>query len=296
MRRIFVAIIAMATISLTWAQYDIFTQKGEKINLDSLVTLLSNYDVVFFGEKHDDPVAHKLELEIFKKLSKKWGKIALSLEMLEADAQPVVDSYISGKISEKEFKEKVNLWPNYDSDYRPLVEFAKSNGIHVIAANIPRRLANMVAKGGIKAWNSLNNEDLSLIPRMTYFFNDKYRELFEATMKNNPMMKHMKNVSIENLYHAQCVKDEKMAESISDFLREHPDYHVFMCNGSFHSDYHLGIVQKLLIRNPNLRVATISAIPVPKLAKINPKAYLDRADFVILTFHGKNKKDSEGSK
>jgi uncharacterized iron-regulated protein len=35
-------------------------------------------------------------------------------------------------------------WANYVRDYRPLVEYAKAQGLDVIAANAPRRYVSMV--------------------------------------------------------------------------------------------------------------------------------------------------------
>jgi uncharacterized iron-regulated protein len=46
--------------------------------------------------------------------------------------------------------EITQLWSNYQTDYRPLVDFAKEN-LRFIATNIPRRYASMINKMGIKA-------------------------------------------------------------------------------------------------------------------------------------------------
>jgi len=274
----------LVMLGVAFGQYEIFSNTGEKIEtLEALVDRLSKNDVVFFGEIHDDIIAHGLEFEILSRLSGRWEKTALSLEMLEADGQRSLNSFLDGKISEDEFKQSVSLWGNYDTDYRVMVEFAKLKKIPVIAGNIPRRLAKLVSSNGISAWDKLSKTEKQYLPRETFFKNDRYRELFEMTMKDNPMMKRMPDVSMDNLYHAQCVKDEKMAESIVDFLKKNPDFKVFVINGSFHSDYHLGTVQKLKLRMPELKIVTISAIPVDDISGINPNEYSEKADFIIFT-------------
>ena len=73
------------------------------------------------------------------------SSLVLALEMFERDVQDTLDAYLKGEIPEDEFLEQARPWPNYLEDYRPLIEFAKSKGIPVIAANIPRRAAAAVA-------------------------------------------------------------------------------------------------------------------------------------------------------
>ena len=282
----------LVMLGVAFGQYEIFSNSGEKIEtLEALVDRLSKNDVVFFGEIHDDIIAHGLESEILSRLSSRWEKTALSLEMFEADGQRSLNSFLEGKISEDEFKQSVSLWGNYDTDYRVMVEFAKLKKIPVIAGNIPRRLAKLVSSNGLSAWDELSKTEKQYLPRETFFKNDRYRELFEMTMKDNPMMKRMPDVSMDNLYHAQCVKDEKMAESSVDFLNKNSDCKVFVVNGSFHSDYHLGTVQKLKLRMSELKIVTISAISVDDISGINPKEYSEKADFIIFT----QKNSTEGN-
>ena len=37
-------------------------------------------------------------------------------------------------------------WPNYDSDYRPMVQVAKNEGLPVICANAPRRYVSLAGR------------------------------------------------------------------------------------------------------------------------------------------------------
>ena len=78
----------------------------------------------------------------------------VSLEMFERDVQGVVDGYLAGSIPESQFLQESRPWPRYATDYRPLVEMAKSEGWTVVAANLPRRVASAVAKSGSRRSNS----------------------------------------------------------------------------------------------------------------------------------------------
>lgn len=52
--------------------------------------------------------------------------------------------------------EITQLWNNYQTDYRPLVDFARDNNLRFIANNIPRRYASMVNKMGIDMLQKLS--------------------------------------------------------------------------------------------------------------------------------------------
>lgn len=272
-------------------RFVILNSEGKEVSLSDVAKYCQTADVIFFGEKHDNAIAHKLEQKFLAIFSKNSKKLAIAMEMFEADNQDGLDKYLAGKIDEKQFEKEVRLWDNYKTDYRPIIEFAKSRKIPVLASNIPRRYASMVAKGGIAAWDSVSESERKYLPRKYHFLKDDYRKNFFATMTGNPMMKYMGEDKLENIYDAQCVKDEKMAESIADFLKSYEGYKIISFNGSFHSDYKLGIPQKLSMRMPKLKIANISTVVIPndiELKAENLKGELSRADFVI--FVGENTK------
>jgi len=226
-----------------------------EIPLDTLIMELAEYDVIFFGEKHDSPVSHKFELELLKGLLAKY-KVVLSLEMFERDIQKWIDEYLQGNINEEEFLSKSRPWPNYKSDYRPLIEYAKVNHIPVVASNIPRWIANKVAKNGIDVLDTLN-VDKNWFSKKIFPDNQEYRKRFYETMAHIHMP-GMKKESMENFYWAQCLKDATMAESIAMARNEYKDVKIIHMVGSFHCDYHLGTVYHLLKISPELKMCVIT--------------------------------------
>ena len=58
--------------------------------------------------------------------AKERRPVALSLEMFERDVQTVLDEYLAGLISERHFLLSSRPWKNYETDYRPLVEYARA--------------------------------------------------------------------------------------------------------------------------------------------------------------------------
>src|SRR3989339_1159420 len=155
---IFFAVMTFSFVSDKQA-YLLYDKSGNIVQYSAMVEQLKNADIVFFGEQHNDPIAHWLQLEVTKSLFElKKENLVLGAEMFESDNQLIMDEFLSGIINEKKFEDEVRLWPNYKTDYRPLVRFAKENKLKFIAANIPRRYASLVADKGFEGLNSLSNE------------------------------------------------------------------------------------------------------------------------------------------
>ncbi len=265
----------------------ILDKHGKSVNIDDIAKDIQKCDVLIYGEKHDNIDGHKVELALFQRICAMHAKTALALEMFETDVQALLNRYLSGDINEPEFLKTSRPWQNYETDYKPLVEFARTKKLPVIAANIPRRLASMVAMRGTEAWAQLG-EDRVWVPDTCFFLNDDYRKNFEATMNDNPMMgaDQMKQISMDNLYKAQVVKDEKMAESILGFLEKNDGFKAVLFVGAFHSDYKLGVAQKLIMREPNLKIVTVSNVVLsaetPMVAE-SLKVHLALADYIVFT-------------
>ncbi len=272
-------------VSCSYGQFDIFASSGDKIpDIDSLICIVSQYDVIFLGVENFDSISNVLDYEIFDALTEKNKDIALSLEILEADNQGIVNDFLVGKISGQELHVASNIDINILQIFLPLIKLAKNKGLPVIAANIPKRFCRIVSHFGIEELGSLSEQEQKILPQQTFFFNDQYKELFKERLQEQKTQLEKQDENFNNLYQSHCLADEKMAESISNFLLQNPGFKVFMINNSFHSDYRLGIVQKLNIRSPMLRIVTIKNFPVPKMAKIDYNQLLDKSDFLILTF------------
>ncbi len=233
--------------------------KGDqKLSYVDFLKELSHYDVIFIGEKHDDPNAHYMEIRIAKDLYKlNPGDFAISMEMFERDVQNVLNDYLKGKIDERTFLEKSRPWSNYPTDYKPVIEFAKKNSIDVIASNVPRHLANVVAMKGMGMYKSLKSENTDYIATHVDTLEPEYKKRFLNTMKMIGRMGKMNGMNVENFYYAQCIKDNTMAESINDYLKSHIGSQILMINGSFHSDFGLGIPFRLKKLNKNLQIAIV---------------------------------------
>ncbi|WP_316829808.1 ChaN family lipoprotein [Pedobacter aquatilis] len=258
--------------------YKIYDVKKQKlIEVDDIISDMNRADVLFFGEDHNDSIGHFLEAEIFKKLSEKYPKrTALTLEMFHTDIQPVVNEYLAGLISEKNFIKEGRAWPNY-KDYRPLVEYARENKIEVIGANAATRYSNAVTKGGLDALKSFPKGSAAFLPPMpidtaTGRYNDKFAE----TMGGH-------NTGPMKIYQTQNLWDATMAWSIARFAKEHKGTKILQLNGRFHSDEKLGTFAQLQKYAPKLSVLNISSFSDESFDNPNWEKFKNLGDYIIIT-------------
>jgi uncharacterized iron-regulated protein len=249
----------------------IYDQNGKKSTYKDIINSSQKADVLLFGEYHDNSVVHWLELEITKDL---FGKIVLVLgaEMLEADNQKQVNQYINGEINQKKLDSTARLWPNYKTDYKPLVDFAKENKIDFIATNIPRRFASLVFKNGFEALEKLSNEEKSWMAPLPL----KYDAALPGYSK---MIQEMGGHGGGNLPKAQASKDATMAHFIIKNRKENSLFIHY--NGSYHSDNFEGINWYLKQENPTIKVVTIATVSQNDISKLEPE-YFGKANFIIV--------------
>jgi uncharacterized iron-regulated protein len=261
-------------------------------DLEAMAAKLATYDVVFLGEQHDDPRTHQLQAALLEGIARRRsGPVVLALEMFERDVQQRLDAYLAGSTPEPEFLAAARPWPRYASDYRPMVEFARSQGWPVIAGNVPRRLASVVARGGLAALDTISATDRAWVAEEFSCPRDEYWRRFRQTMGD--MSGHGMQLTPEQVeatvwrtYEAQCVKDETMGEAIAR-ARGAPGASagalVIHANGAFHSDYRLGAAERVKRRLPSARIAVVSFVPVEDLDRADGKSRRKLGDFVVFT-------------
>lgn len=256
--------------------YRIFDKKGNPTTYKSVLKASRKSDVVFFGELHNNPIAHWLQYELTTGLHESTnGQIALGAEMFEADNQLLLDEYLSGTIKEKAFEDEARLWNNYATDYKPLVSFAKTNNLSFTATNIPRRYASLVFKEGFESLEPLQATAKSYIAPLPV----KYDPTLPGYQKMVEMMGGHGGGS-DNFPKAQAIKDATMAYFISKNL---PEKGVFIhYNGSYHSDNYEGIIWYL--QNdyaPKARITTITSVEQADLESLSEEN-MGKADFTIV--------------
>jgi len=260
--------------------YLIYNAQGELVSYSTMIQTITKADVCLFGELHNDPISHWLELEIMKSLYEiKKDSLIVGAEMWESDNQLLLDEAFTNKFyDEAMYIESSKLWPNLKYDYLPLLQYAVKNNLKFIATNIPRRYARMVSKMGIESLDGLSPVAKGYIAPLPIPI-DLNEYAYKSMIQDMPSGGNMKMVNPENLAKAQAVKDATMAHFIlKNWVSGSLFYHF---HGEFHSAFYSGITYYLKNYNPKVKVKTISIVKQSDIQKLDAEN-LNRADFVIV--------------
>ena len=234
--------------------YRFFDQKGKKTTYAKLLRQAGDADVVLFGELHNNPICHWLQYELTADLfDEKEGMIVLGAEMFERDGQLILDEYLGNEISTRSFESQARLWPNYETDYKPLIEFAREKAVPFVATNIPRRYASIVFREGFEGLDSLDRHAKMFIAPLPVPY-DPELPGYQAMLE---MGGGMGGHASDNFPKAQAIKDATMAHFILEGMEEGKTFIHY--HGTYHSNDFEGIMWYLQQYRPELKILTISS-------------------------------------
>jgi len=277
------AITASAQLAYNEEQFRLFDGKGNAVTMEQLVKAIGEVDAVFLGELHDDAVGHAVQAEVFRRVVAAYcatRQCALSLEMFERDVQTVLDEYLAGQISENHFMLSSRPWPNYKTDYKPLVELAKEKKLPVLAANAPRRYVNIVSRNGRDALNGLSKTAKGWLPPLPFADpSAAYSAKFKALMGPSAEAQ----MGLDKILMSQSLWDASMAYRVSEFLKANKRGLVVHLNGGFHTESRLGTVEHFLKYRPKAKVLVVTMRYEEDFKKFDAKKHTDIGDYVVLT-------------
>lgn len=255
--------------------YRLYSSTGKEISYDKMLKTFGKADVVLLGELHNNPICHWMQWEITHDLFEQEPSLVLGAEMFEADDQLVLDEYLAGTIRERDVEKEAKVWPNYDTDYAPLLRFAKTKQLPFIATNIPRRYASLVARQGLEIIPALSDEARTYIAPQPMPFDTAapgYAEMLRMDFG------HGGGMTATNMVKAQAIKDATMAHFIVAnrtkgklFIHYQGDYH--SANGG-------GIAWYLQQYDRKRKVAVLSSVEASSL-DWNP-SWEGRGDFILI--------------
>lgn len=255
---------SMAQDPVLWKLYN---ADGTETTYANMIKTMSEADVIFLGEEHNNSLAHWIQMQIVQDLYKvAQNNLVVGFEMFEADNQLVLDEYMQGLIPADKFETDVRFWNNYKTDYKPILEFSKKNSLKVVATNVPRRYAARVNKdGGLESLEKLSKDAQKFIAPLPIKFDEKfYLSLFEAMMGHGSAMGKETGkegeVDKKLLYmsQAQAIKDATMAYFLLENMKK--DSKFIHLNGNLHSDNFQGVPAYVKDQNKKLKIVTLSTV------------------------------------
>lgn len=211
------------------------------VELEDLVTEMKKVDIVFIGEQHGHKGHQEAQLQIIETLDKAGADIAIALEMIRKEYQPVLDEWVEGDLSIAEmysaYRKNWGMWPRY----RPIFKYAREENIPMVGLNIPRDITGKVAR---KGFESLSEEDLDTLPPVQCSIDPRYEDFIRRAMG----MHSGQGQAFSNFCEAQLLWDKVMAIHLLNYMEENPGKTVVVLAGSGHS-WKYGIPEQVEARS-----------------------------------------------
>jgi len=237
----------------------------KKKPLTALYEEIKDKRIIYVSESHDDFNHHLNQLRVIKMLHENGKKVVVAMEMFQKPFQHDLDLYIQGKSSLEDFLKNTQYFERWKFDYnlyKPIIDYAKSNQIKILAINIDREITSQVYKKGLF---SLSKKQRNLLPTSIDQSNFKYQKDLHEIFNRHIPKKNMKSDSLPHqsaqansdfFYQSQLIWDETMAENIDNFLQTNKDVSLVVLAGSGHIQNHDGIPSRVYRRN-NLTYSVI---------------------------------------
>lgn len=223
--------------------------------LDDISGSLAEKRVIYAGETHDNYAHHLTQLELIKRIHQAHPDLAIGMEMFQRPFQQILDAFIEGSLDEREFLRKSEWFERWRYDYRlyrPILQYALTNRIPLVALNASAEIRKRVSAVG---FDGLTAEERSQIPgdidRSDTTYTERLRSVFSQHMGSGKR-------SFDHFLDVQLLWDETMAETAALYLKSNPGRKLVVLAGSGHLKYGAGIPQRVA-----RRVAVESAIVLP---------------------------------
>ncbi|PKR82256.1 iron-regulated protein [Brumimicrobium salinarum] len=270
---IFFFILSNVLYAQNLEPFQIYNKKGRKINVKRLMKQLESSEIILFGELHDNPIAHWLQLKTIQYLGEK-SDLSLGAEMLETHMQKELNAYLNNELTQEQLDTTIHLWTNYQTDYKPLVDYAKTNKIPFIATNIPRKYASFVYRNGFEALEAeLSDAEKLLVAPLPIAYDPELPN-YKA------MLSMMSDHANPNFPKAQAIKDATMAYFIYQEFQKNKNQFVHF-NGDYHSKDFEGIYWYLRHLDKDVDIKTISTVEQENIDQLDDE-FKGQADFIIV--------------
>lgn len=237
--------------------------------LHDILAGLDDRRAVFVGETHDRYDHHLVQLEVLKFLQQRHGDVALGVEWFQFPFQRHLDDYLAGRISEAQMLERTGYFDRWRYDYRlyrPIVEYARANGIPIVALNAPSELTEKIGEAGIDA---LPDKYRSQLPTEYDRGDPSYAERLRGSFRQHPG----EGRSFDRFLDVMLTWDETMAERAAGYLETHPHRRMVVLAGAGHVAYGSGIPDRLARR--------LGSAPATLLVGMEYAANPGAADFAV---------------
>lgn len=248
---------------------------GQRLNEPELWERLASSRAICFGEKHDSPEHHFAQRRALEELATRSAAaqrpLAVGFEMFQRPFQPALTGFVAGTLPEAQFltdSEYRERWGFDFALYRPLLLTAREFSLEALALNAPKELTRKIGRGGLAA---LDASEAKQLPELD-LGNAAHKAYFDAAMGDHPMPAD--GPSLENMYAAQVVWDETMADAAASWLaRSGETSQLIVFAGAGHC--HRSAVPARISRRVNVPVLSVTPVLQSQLPELEERQHYD---------------------
>ena len=89
--------------------FKIYSKEGKEVSFEKMVKALAKSNVILFGEQHNNPICHWMQLKVTQGVYEINGSLIMGAEMFESDNQLLVNEYFEGFIRTKDFEKEIPI-------------------------------------------------------------------------------------------------------------------------------------------------------------------------------------------
>jgi uncharacterized iron-regulated protein len=249
---------------------------GEPVTLEEMVAALRTKRVIYVGERHDQAIDHGVQYTILRALHREEPSLAIGMEMFQVPFQEPLDRWSAGLIDETVLRrdtEYDDRWGYDFSLYRPILEYARSHSLEVVALNAPRELSYAVARDGV---DSLSPDLAAKLPELD-LDDAEHRAMFDEAFD---VGEHGAQSTVDRYYQAQVLWDETMGSRVAQTLqrRDGPQKMVVFA-GRVHVTQGLGIPDRAAKRGARPYAVVLPVTEAELETELDVPAEARSADF-----------------
>lgn len=190
--------------------------------------------------------------DVYYKRKNMNSDVAIGLEMIQLQYQPVLDAYVSKQISEDAMLKEVQWekrWSWQFDVYRPIFEFAREKGVKLLALNVNSEDLEMVEQGGYPALPRSTLKSYISDPigfatlASTTSFKEYVNYVITPSYRMHRDLKILKdpNMPFDRFLSGRLLWDETMACTAASWCNANPNGVLLGCVGLDHVKFVNGI-------------------------------------------------------
>ena len=239
----------------------------------TLLEALSAADLVYLGEKHDNPDHHRLQAWLLDRLVAAGKRPGIVLEMIEEDRQGTVDAYFaenpgSAAALGTALRWDESGWPDW-REYQPVFESAFRHRLPIVAGNLPRGDIRDVGRKGVSALPENRRKRLALDAPPPAALQEVMLDI--VTRGHCGLMPRE---SLMPMVSVQRVRDAVLADNMIRTLETPDTDSAVLIAGSGHARRDIAVPRVAALLAPQANTVTVSFIEVDD-ASADPAAYAD---------------------